>query len=56
MSIQSDVELLTVMSVEGYAKLHNISIDEATELFHEYHVMENIMLQHEYLHQVSIIE
>lgn len=56
MSVQSDVELLTVMSIEGYAKLHNISIDEATELFHEYHVMENLMLQHEYLHQVSIIE
>ena len=32
MSIQSDVELLTVMSVEGYAKLHNISIDEAREM------------------------
>ncbi len=56
MSVQSDVELLTVMSIEGYARRHNLSTDEAIEVFHDYHVMENIMVQHEYLHQVSISE
>lgn len=56
MSIQSDVELLSVRVLEEYAKKNHISGKEAIQLFHSYQVFEHIMLQHEYLHQISIEE
>lgn len=56
MSIQSDVEMLSVQTVEIYAKKNNISTSETYELFYNHQVFEKIMLQHEYLHQVSIDE
>ncbi|MDY3908170.1 MAG: DUF3990 domain-containing protein [Eubacterium sp.] len=56
MSIQSDVELLSVRAMEEYAKRNYLSTLSAIELFHHYQVFEKIMLQHEYLHQVDFEE
>ncbi|MFR6562203.1 MAG: DUF3791 domain-containing protein [Eubacterium ventriosum] len=56
MSIQSDVEMLSIQAVEIYAKKNNISTSETYALFHNHQVFEKIMLQHEYLHQVGIDE
>ncbi len=56
MSIQSDIELLSVRAMEVYAKRNHIDTSKAMELFHKYQVFENIMIQHEYLHQVSFDE
>ncbi len=56
MSIQSDVELLSVRAMEEYAKRNHLSTLSAIELFHQYQVFEKIMLQHEYLHQVDFEE
>lgn len=56
MSIQSDVELLSVRAMEVYAKRNHIDTSKAMESFHKYQVFENIMIQHEYLHQVSFDE
>ena len=56
MSIQSDVELLSVRTMEEYAKRNHLSTLSAIEIFHKYQVFEKIMLQHEYLHQVDFEE
>ena len=56
MSVQSDVELLYIMARENYAKEHSLSSKEVQNTFHENHILENIMLQHEYLHQISLQE
>ena len=37
MSIQSDVEILSIQAVEHYAKLHNLSEIYAVNLFHKHH-------------------
>ncbi len=56
MSVQSDVELLYIMARENYTKEHKLSSEEVKNIFHRNHILENIMLQHEYLHQVSLQE
>ena len=56
MSVQSDIELLSIMAIEKYSQLHGLSSEQATELFNEKHVMEEILLQHEYLHQIGFEE
>jgi len=56
MSIQSDIEMLSVRAMEEYAKRNHISGREVIKLFHQYQVFEKIMIQHEYLHQVSFDE
>lgn len=56
MSIQSDVEMLSVRALEEYARKNHISGEEAIDLFHQYQIFEKIMIQHEYLHQVSFEE
>lgn len=56
MSVQSDVELLSVRAMEEYAKRNHLSTSSTIELFHGYQVFEKIMLQHEYLHQVDFEE
>lgn len=56
MSIQSDVEMLSVRAMEMYAKTHSLSGTETMDLFHKYQVFENILIQHEYLHQISFEE
>ena len=56
MSIQSDIEMLSVHAMEEYAKRNHLSGKETIGLFHQYQVFEKIMIQHEYLHQVSFDE
>lgn len=56
MSIQSDVEILSVRVLEDYANSHHLTESEAIELFYKYQVFEKLLLQHEYLHQLDYSE
>ena len=56
MSIQSDIEILSIHAMETYAARNHISGEKAIEIFHRCHVFESIIIQHEYLHQVSFEE
>ena len=56
MSIQSDVEILSVQALERYASQHNLSTAEAAKLFYKHQVFEKILIQHEYLHQLDLEE
>ena len=56
MSVQSDVEILSVQTVESYAKRHQISEEKTMNLFYRHHIFEKILLQHEYLHQLDLSE
>ena len=53
MSVQSDIELISIQSLENYAKKYHLSVTKTNELFSKHHVFEQIILQHEYLHQIS---
>lgn len=53
MSVQSDVEMLSIRAMEEYADKNHLSGDEAIAVFHQNHIFETILIQHEYLHQVS---
>ena len=56
MSIQSDIEMLSVQAMEAYAVRNNLASKEANDVFHKHQVFEKMILQHEYLHQVSFDE
>lgn len=56
MSIQSDIEMLSVQAMEVYAKRHGLCGDDIVELFHKCQVFEKMLIQHEYLHQVDFEE
>lgn len=56
MGIQLDVESLSIQALENYAKTHNLSEEEAVDLFYEHQIFEKIILQHEMLHQLDISE
>ena len=56
MSVQTDCEMLSVQAMEAYAQKYNVSGNDVIKLFHENQVFEKIMIQHEYLHQVSFEE
>lgn len=56
MSVQSDIEMLSVQAMEVYAKRHELTGSEVIELFHEYQVFEKMLIQHEYLHQIAFEE
>lgn len=56
MSIQSDIEILTIEAIETYALQNHLSAHEVNELFEQKQVFEKIVLQHEYLHQISFDE
>ena len=56
MSIQSDVEILSVQAVEYYAQKHHLSEAEAFDLFCKHQVFEKILIQHETLHQLDTTE
>lgn len=56
MSVQSDIEMLSIQAMETYAKRNCISGEKAIDIFHQYHIFEKMMIQHEYLHQVSFEE
>lgn len=53
MSIQSDVEILSVQALERYARQHDLPTAEAAKLFYKHQVFEKILIQHEYLHQLD---
>lgn len=54
--MQSDVELLSIQAMEVYAVRNKLMPQEVSKLFHEHQVFEKIILQHEYLHQISFEE
>lgn len=56
MSIQSDIEMIYINAMEAYAKRNHLSTEKVLQLFHENQMYEKIMIQHEYLHQVSFEE
>ena len=56
MSIQTDCEMLAVHAMEEYAKKYHISGSDAVQIFHNNQVFEKMLIQHEYLHQVSFSE
>ncbi len=56
MTQQSDIEFLFTLAIEHYSKEHNCAYSDATELFHNNHVMEKMLVQHEYLHQIALQE
>lgn len=56
MSVQSDVEMLSIRVLEEYAKTHQLSEEDAVNLFYKYQVFEKLILQHEYLHQLDFSE
>lgn len=56
MSVQTDCEMLSIEIMEAYAEKYDLSGEEVVELFHEHQIFENLLIQHEYLHQVSLEE
>ena len=56
MSIQSDVEILSVQAVEYYAQKHHLSEGDVFDLFCKHQVFEKILIQHEMLHQLDMEE
>lgn len=56
MSIQTDCEMMEIKAMENYASRHHITGDAAMSIFHDNQVFEKMLIQHEYLHQVSVEE
>lgn len=56
MSVQSDVEMLSIQVLEYYARQHQLSEKEVIALFYKHQVFEKILVQHEYLHQLDFTE
>lgn len=56
MSMQSDTEMLSIQAMEIYASKNGLPLRETHRLFNEHQIFEKIILQHEYLHQVSAEE
>ncbi len=50
MSLQSDIEMIYIQSMEAYANRKQMPIETAMQLFQGNQVLEKIMVQHEYLH------
>ncbi len=56
MSKQADIEFLFILALENYTKTNNLTYEECTEIFHRNHIMEKMLVQHEYLHQIALEE
>lgn len=56
MSMQSDTELLFIQVMETYEAKNHLLPSEVNQLFHKHQVFEKMILQHEYLHQISFDE
>ena len=56
MSVQTDCEMLSIEVMEMYARKYNLSGNEVAQVFHKNHVFEKMLIQHEYLHQISFEE
>jgi hypothetical protein len=48
--------MLSVQAMEAYARKYHVSGNDVVELFHRNQVFEKMMIQHEYLHQISFEE
>ena len=48
MSIQSDIEMLSIQIMESYAARNNLSPREVNDKFHKHQIFEKIILQHSY--------
>ena len=53
MSKQTDIEMLFLMAAEDFANKQNLSREAIIEKFNRKQVFEKMLIQHEYLHQVS---
>lgn len=53
MSVQSDCTWLYYMVAYEYAEKHNLSDKSVIQDFEKYQIMEKLISQHEYLHQVA---
>ena len=56
MSIRSGIEILSIQTMEQYAENNNMDIEDVMQLFYKHQIFEKIILQHEYLHQISFEE
>lgn len=56
MSLNNDIETLYVSALENYASEQCISFEEASAKFISHFVHENMLSQHEYLHQIPMEE
>lgn len=56
MSMQSDIEMLSINALEVYAARNKLTPKEVSNIFHKHQIFEKMILQHEYLHQVSFEE
>ena len=56
MSVQTDCEMLCIEVMEAYAEKYDLTGNEVAELFHKNQVFEKMLIQHEYLHQISFEE
>lgn len=56
MSLQNDIETLYVAGLEKYAAEQHIRLEQANRIFVDHFVHENMLSQHEYLHQIPIEE
>lgn len=56
MSAQTDCEMLSIEAMEAYARKYDLSGNAVAELFHKNQVFEKMLIQHEYLHQISFEE
>lgn len=54
--MQSDIEMLSVQAMEAYAARNNLLPKEVNDIFHKHQIFEKIILQYEYLHQISFDE
>ena len=46
MSIQSDIEMLAIETMEVYAKRYGLSGEAVVDLFHKHQVFEKMLVQH----------
>lgn len=56
MSLKNDIETLYISTLERYAALHQIDVSQAHTEFVKHFVHENMLSQHEYLHQIPFEE
>ncbi len=56
MSQQSDTKLLISMTLTEISRKYNMPLREVSRMFDEHHIWEQLLSQHEYLHQLPIEE
>jgi len=54
MSQQSDTELLISLALAGISSKYSLPLSKVTKIFDEHHVWEQLLSQHEYLHQLPV--